>query len=415
MYSARLRSPLLTIFLIVFIDMLGYTIILPVLPFYAEHFGASEFIATTLVSSYAICSFLSTPLLGDLSDRYGRKKLLVFSQIGTAVGFLTIAGAQALWMVFLGRIIDGLTAGNLTIAQATISDHTRPEKRATAFAVIGIAFGLGFTLGPVIAAELARFGIHAPFLAAAALSATSIIATIFLLPEAPRRVAPTEANGPAGRRPGAFDLDVYARYFRHPQAGPLLAQFWAFSFAFSYFIGSLALFLAHTMVTQAGTPWGAREVGWLLAYSGLLGIILQGGILRRLVPRVGEARLVRAGFVAAAMGYAGLMLPLSLGVLLVVTAAGAVGQAFLRPCLTSLLSKAVGPHEQGAALGVSQSLTSMCMIAGPPLGGLMLQQDQLLVWAAIPAVVSLIGFYVARAQVNQAHLTTEQPTRPEHR
>src|SRR5215510_6968761 len=165
--AVRQRSPLLPIFLIVLVDVLGFTIVIPLLAYYAEKFGASPLVATTLVSVYAACSLISTPILGNLSDRYGRRRLLLVSQAGTCAGFLMLAFSSALWMVFVGRILDGITAGNLSIAQAYISDHTKPENRAKAFGVIGIAFGIGFFFGPAMAGWLGGKGHeHVPFLVA---------------------------------------------------------------------------------------------------------------------------------------------------------------------------------------------------------------------------------------------------------
>ena len=176
------RSPLLPIFLIVFVDILGFTMIIPLLPFYAQSMGASDFVVGLLLSSYALCQLVAGPVLGKLSDRYGRKPLLIISQIGTLAGFILLALSKTLWLVFLARIIDGITAGNLSLAQAYISDVTLPEKRAQSFGIIGIAFGVGFTIGPGISGELARMGYIAPILAACALSFTSILCTTFLLP-----------------------------------------------------------------------------------------------------------------------------------------------------------------------------------------------------------------------------------------
>src|SRR5262245_19243568 len=163
------KSPLLSIFLIVLVDVLGLTIILPLLPFYAESLGATPISVGMLVSAYAICQLIAGPPLGALSDRVGRRPVLLVSQIGTFIGFLILASAQTLWVVFLARIIDGLTAGNLTVAQAYISDVATPQNRARSFGLIGISFGLGFLVGPAIAGLLARFGNQAPILAAAGL------------------------------------------------------------------------------------------------------------------------------------------------------------------------------------------------------------------------------------------------------
>ncbi len=245
MYSApvvRQRSPLLPIFLIVLVDVLGFTIVIPLLGFYAEKFGASPLVATTLVSVYALCSLLSTPIIGNLSDRYGRRRMLLISQTGTLAGFLMLADSSALWMVFAGRILDGLTAGNLSIAQAYISDHTTPDNRAKAFGIIGIAFGVGFMFGPGIGGVLAEYGLHVPFLAAAALSLLSIICTYTLLGKEKPPQRDAEGPLPGGRRPGALDIATYIQYFRRPLLGRLYLQFFLFTFAFSCFTSGFALF-----------------------------------------------------------------------------------------------------------------------------------------------------------------------------
>src|SRR5262249_32901875 len=174
--------PLLPIFLIVLADILGLTIILPLLPFYAEKLGASPTAVGLLASASAFCQLLSGPSLGRWSDRTGRKPLLIVSQLGTFASRLLLAGAGSLWVVYLARIIDGLTAGNLVLAQAYISDVTEPENRARSFALIGISFGIGFLLGPAISGALSPLGLAVPILLSAALSAVSILATIFLLP-----------------------------------------------------------------------------------------------------------------------------------------------------------------------------------------------------------------------------------------
>ncbi len=208
------RSPLLPIFLIVLADILGLTIILPLLPFYAERMGASPAVVGLLVSVFAFCQLLSGPFLGRWSDHTGRKPLLLLSQAGTLVSRLLLAGAGTLWVVFLARIIDGLTAGNLVLAQAYISDVTEPQDRTRAFGIIGISFGIGFLLGPAISGALSGFGLAVPILASAALSALSVLATAFLLP-AHRPVQDDGLAGPAGRRSEARAVPEQMRKPRH--------------------------------------------------------------------------------------------------------------------------------------------------------------------------------------------------------
>ena len=398
------RSPLLPIFLIVLVDILGFTIVIPLLALYAKKFGASSFTALALVSVYALCSLISAPVLGRLSDRFGRRPLLIISQIGTCAGFLLLAVSSSLWMVFVGRILDGATAGNLSLAQAYISDHTRPENRAKAFGVIGIAFGLGFFIGPIMAGQLSRLGLHAPFVAAAGLSALSILATVTLLPREPGRgavppipVAGADDGGPpppAGRRPGLFDLGVYADYLRRPGLASLYLQFFLFSFAFTGFTSGFALFATERFVRE-GVPWGSTEIAWIFAYSGFLGIILQGGLIGRLVKRFGEHALIVGGFLMAAVAYAILGAAFTVAVLLVAATISTLGNGVLRPCLTSQITQAVGPHEQGVALGVSQSLGAIAMVLAPLVGGALLDRDYLLAWALVSSMVAALGLLAA--------------------
>lgn len=395
------RSPLLPIFLIVLVDVFGFAMVMPLLGFYAEEFGASPFTATSIVSTYAVCSLISSPILGRLSDRYGRRPLLLLSQAGTCLGFLVLGYAGSLWMVFVGRILDGVTAGNLTLAQAYVSDHSAPEQRTKAFGLIGIAFGIGFLFGPFISGELARFGHHVPFLVAAGLSLLSIFCTYTFLERTP---PPQDAtgDGPGGRRPSTFDWKIYADYFRRPELGKILAQFFLFSFAFSCFTGNFALFSERRFVTAAGEPWGAGEVGKLFAYSGLLGIILQGGILGRLVKRYGEVKLVIAGFLACAAGYAVLGNARDLTVLLIAATILSFGNGVLRPALTARITQVVGKNEQGTAIGISQSLGSVALILAPPTGGYLITHRWLLAWALVAAGVSALGLFAALASRRKA-------------
>jgi MFS family permease len=418
------RSPLLPIFLVVLVDVLGFTIVYPLLPFYAEKFGATPLIATTLVSVYALCSLFSTPVIGRLADQFGRRRLLLLSQAGTCAGFLVLGFAGSLPMVFLGRILDGLTAGNLSTAQAYISDHTRPENRARAFGLIGIAFGVGFSVGPALAGWLGHYGLHGavpggkggelPFLVAAGLSVISMICSYTLLePGGPSALGGAAqstgdaATAPGGKRPAVFDLSIYLDFFRRPGLGSLYLQFFLFTFSFSAFMSGFSLFTERRFVTSDGHPWSQREVGYLFAYSGVLGIILQGGLLGRLVKRFGETRLVLAGFVSVVVAYVALgfvhvppLIPL-----LGVTAISAFGNGVLRPVITSEITKQVGRHEQGAAIGISGSLNSLAMTIAPPLGGNLIglagplehivEPRWLIVWTLLPATAAVIGLIAA--------------------
>jgi MFS family permease len=473
----RQRSPLLPIFLIVLVDVLGFTIVIPLLGFYAEKFGASPLVATTLVSVYALCSLISTPIIGNLSDRYGRRRLLLLSQAGTCAGFLMLADSSALWMVFAGRILDGITAGNLSLAQAYISDHTKPENRAKAFGVIGVAFGVGFMFGPGIGGVLAEYGMHVPFIAAASLSLLSIICTYTLLgDEKPPQQDAAPGALPGGKRPSAFDIATYLEYFRRPLLGRLYVMFFLFTFAFSCFTSGFALFserrftkahevrrlgectlaldtelempaamygtirlddrtlvydrdwivfgpvivlkraddCARLSVTtvSARWPWTAHEVGLLFMFSGFLGIMLQGGLIGRLVKRFGEPPLIVAGFVAASTAYVMLGLAYTVTALLVVAVFSSFGNGVLRPVITSRITQVAGRHEQGVAIGISGSLSSFAMMLAPPTGGALIDHHHLLGWALVPATVTALGLLISLLP-SGASKSTGAPPKPE--
>lgn len=395
---------LLPIFLIVLVDVFALTLVIPLLAIYAEQFGATPFQATLLIAVFAACQLVSGPVLGRTSDRIGRKPMLLVSQVGTLVGLLVMAGATSLAMIFVGRVIDGCTAGNLSLAQAWIADNTKPEERAKSFALIGIAFGLGFFLGPSMTGYLSQYGLRAPIYAAAAMSATSILCTATLL----RTVRPGSGSvddvGPAGRRLGVFEWSAYARYLRRPVLGRLLVQFLAFSFAFATFTSGFALF-AERSFTWNGTPFGPREVGYLFAYAGFLGIFLQGGLIGRLVARFGEHPLSTVGFLAMTLGFLFLGIVDRLGPLVVVTTLAALGQGLLRPTLTSLVSRSASADEQGVVLGLTQSLGSVAQMIAPPLGGWLIGGGLLSAWAFVAAAAGAVGLVVGLSRRETVDVT----------
>ena len=381
-------------FLIVLVDVFGLTLVLPLLAIYAERFGATPLEASLLVSVFAAFQLVSGPILGAISDRVGRKPMLLLSQLGTLIGFIVMAKAQALWMVFLGRVIDGATAGNLSLAQAYISDHTPPEGRAKAFALIGIAFGVGFFIGPFLSGTLSQHGLEAPIWLAAALSLTSILTTALLLPGG--KPPPPSADhdvGPGGKRPSVFAPSTYSAFFGRPILGGLLLQFFFFSFAFSTFTSGFALFSERSFSVD-GKPFTTKEIGYVFAYVGFLGILLQGGIVGRLVKRYGEGPLVGLGFLSASIGYLLLSQTQTIPALIGVATVLSFGNAVIRPCLSSLISRSAARHEQGTALGLSQSLGSVATIIAPAIGGALITASHLSLWAGVAALFALLGFAV---------------------
>ena len=381
---------LLPVFLIVLVDVFGMTLVIPLLAIYAESFHATPLQATMLVSVFAACQLVSGPVIGHVSDRVGRKPMLLISQIGTFIGFIVMAKARALWMLYLARVLDGATAGNLSLAQAYISDHTEPSQRAKSFGLIGIAFGIGFFIGPSLTGYLsAKYGMTTPIYLAAVMSATSILCTATLLKGGP------QSHHAFDDREAALRLSTYVKYFARPGLRERLLQFLFFITSFSLFISGFALF-AERRFTYEGRPFGPREIGYVFGYVGLLGIILQGGLIGRMVKRFGEASLVAAGFIALVIGYFGLGIASSFVVLMVTGTLAAFGNGVIRPALTSLITQQAGRQEQGVVLGITQSLMSMASVVAPIVGGLLIERQMLKEWAWAAAGLAAVGVALSR-------------------
>lgn len=381
------NSPLLPIFLIVAVDVLGFTIVLPLLPFYAETLGATPFVIGTIVSVYGLCQFIAGPFLGKLSDRYGRKPILMVSQLGTFAGFVLLALSRSLALVFLARIIDGLTAGNISVAQAYISDNTEPKNRTRAFGIVGAAFGLGFLIGPALSGVLSRWGQDVPIWVASGLSFLSIMTTLTLLPSG---VKPPQGK----QRQGILPFKDIREFSRDPVVARLLAQFFAFSFAFSTFVSGLALFCAARFQWN-GHAFGAQEVGYVFTYSGAINLTVQLFLMKILVQRLGDARIVLYGFILMMLGYAGLSGVSSVGLLVFCLTFNNFGAAVLRPAVTSQISQNVGREHQGAVLGVNQSMQSIAQIVGPLVSGFFIDRGYLSVWALCCSGIAAVGFGLA--------------------
>jgi MFS family permease len=293
-------------------------------------------------------------------------------------------------MLYIARVLDGSTAGNLSLAQAYIADHTEPSQRAKSFGLIGIAFGVGFFIGPSLTGYLsAKYGMTTPIYLAACMSALSIVCTATLLKGG------GESAHAFDDREAIFHLRTYTKYFARPGLRERLLQFLFFITSFSMFISGFALF-AERRFTYQGHPFGPREIGYVFGYVGFLGIILQGGLIGRLVKRFGESALVAAGFVALAIGYFGLGIAGSFVLLIVTGTLAAFGNGVIRAALTSLITQQAGRQEQGVVLGITQSLMSMASIVSPIVAGLLIQHNMLTAWAWVAAGLAAIGVALSR-------------------
>jgi DHA1 family tetracycline resistance protein-like MFS transporter len=361
------RSPLVVIFTTVFIDLVGFGIVIPVLPFYAEgsRFNATPRTVGLLFASYSVMQLIFSPILGRLSDKYGRRPVLLISIIGTGIGFLILGFATTLWMLFVGRILDGITGGNISTAQAYIADITTKEDRAKGMGLIGAAFGLGFVFGPAIGGVLSRWGVGVPFLFAAGLCFANAILLYFTLPETVTPDHPARVSAAGGR-----GLGQLVQSLKDPRLGFVLVIYFLFIVAFSIMTTSFSLF------TMFRYGYDAQHTGYLFTYVGVLAVIVQGGLIGRLVKRFGELRLVIAGaFLFAGSLFAVPFVGPHAGGLLALLIGGglfSIGNSLSAPSLTSLASKSVGAADQGSVLGVTQSVASLARAVGPTLAALLI-------------------------------------------
>ena len=347
------RAKIGIVFLIVFIDLVGFGIVIPILPLYAEEYGPSPVTFGLLMASFSIMQFIFAPILGRLSDRFGRRPVLLVSLLGSALGYVLFGIAGSLGMLFASRIIDGISGGNISTAQAVIADITGPEDRAKGMGLIGAAFGLGFILGPAIGALLVTV---APWLPGIAAATASLIAFLLVLTRLPETLDP-EAKSEARRRP--LNLRSLAEALSYPLVGFCLVMVFFTIFAFANFETTFAQFaklrFGYTMST----------IAWLFVYAGVLGAVVQGGLVGRLSKRFGEGRLIVAGTLLSFFALGLIPYTESRGPLLATLAVLALGQGIAHPSLSALTSKLAGPDEIGGVMGVYQSISSLARIAGP--------------------------------------------------
>ena len=348
------------LFAIVLTDLIGFGIVIPLLPFYGVHFGASPLVVTLLMSTYSLCQLFVAPLWGRLSDRHGRRPILLISLAGSVAGYLWLGFADALWMAFAARAVQGACAGNIAAAQAYVADVTTPENRARGMGMIGAAFGIGFIIGPALGGALAGSDPASPDVAApaflgAALSALAFLGTVLFLKES----LPASLRGAVrGRR-----LDSVARALRRPALRLLLLLFFAIVFAFAGMETTFALWASQ----QFG--WGAAQVGYLMTYVGICSALMQGGLIGRLTQRFGEERLLLAGVAAITLGLAAIPLSGDLPLLVGATGLLALGMGMTQPSINSLISRRAAASEQGEVMGVAQSFGSLARILGPAFAG----------------------------------------------
>ena len=392
-------APLIIIFVTVFIDLIGFGMVIPILPFYAETppFNATPFEIGILFSIYSWMQFFFSPVLGRISDRYGRRPVLFVSLLGSAVGYFVIGFANTLFLVFLGRVIGGITGANISTAQAYIADITTRENRARGMGLFGAAFGLGFILGPAIAGILSKYGVYLPFLVAGILSLASAAAVYFVLPE-------TLSNRKQAAE-GSNRLAELVGSLREREFAVINIVYFLLVTSFSIMTYAFVLYTAFRY------GYNAEQNGYLFAFVGGVSIIGQGVLFDRLVRRFGETKLTAFGCSLMALSLFAIPFfsPESGGLasLLGACALLSFGNALASPGLASLASKVTKEHLQGSSLGVMQSGASLARAVGPTIGGFLLNNavnkvDDITIYrtfwtaAAIMFAAFLIAVYSVR-------------------
>lgn len=398
------RRALSLIFLFVFVDVLGFSLILPLLPYYAATFEATPAVVGLLLGTNALAQLIGAPVLGRLSDRYGRRPLLLLSIAGTVVSFLLLGLARSLWMLFFSRALDGLLGGNVSLAQAYITDLTTEKDRAKGLGLIGAAFGLGFIFGPAIGGTLSAGGNYAlPAFAAAGLAFANFLGVLLWLPES---LPPEERAERASSQRTALTAQALWEALRRPCVGPLLQTQLFFALAFSTFETIFSLFAQRRLTLDA------RTTSYVLTYVGLLVVLVQGVGIRRLSARFTDKQLVFGGAALLAASLLAWALTPSLPVLLVVLAPLALASGVLRVAVSSALTKSVYPEEVGGTLGLAASLNSLARVVSPTVGGFLLGS----VGAAAPGIVGAlvmawVVYYVWRAVLFVPDLACPAPRR----
>jgi DHA1 family tetracycline resistance protein-like MFS transporter len=381
-----LLSPLGIVFTTVVIDLVGFGIVLPILPLWAEEFGASPVQIGLITASYAIAQLLFAPVWGRLSDRHGRRPIILISLAGSAASALMIGLAGTLVLLFVARILQGIAGASYAAAQAYVADVTSQEERAKGMGMIGAAFGLGFILGPAFGAVFSAVDERLPFFVAAGLAAVNLLIAWRRLPESLR---PGAATAPTPR------LVTLRRALASRELAPLVWLSFVATFAFVGMESTFALF------GERRFDYDAVEIGLLFTYIGVLAAVGQGVLVGRVVRRWGEVRVLIAGLIGTAAGLAVTGLAHELWVLLIGLLLLAVPSGLVFATTTALISLAAGEREQGAILGLNASVGSAARIAGPVVATLLFQHAGI----AVPLMVGAALFAVCAAGAIRARTT----------
>ena len=360
----KILSPALLLILgFVFLDLLGYSLILPLLPYYAESFGATIFLIGLLGTVNALGQLIAAPIIGRLSDRYGRRPMLIFSIAGTLIAFIMLAFSQSLWMIFLSRIVDGLFGGNMSLAKAYITDISEPKNRARSLGLIGAAFGMGFIIGPVLGGVLGNLQLNLPAIVAAVLSLFNLIAVIIWLPES----LPEDQRGKAQKNPRThFDLQNLISTMRRPCVGPLLNIRLFYSLAFTLFQTTFSLYAKEILNLSV------NQTGLILTYVGVLSVLVQALAIGKLTQHFRERDLTYFATILIMVMLTLWGFTRNVWVLLIVLAPISLAAGVLNTVLSSLLTKSIEKEDVGGTLGLDNAMQTFAQLVTPGLGGYLL-------------------------------------------
>jgi DHA1 family tetracycline resistance protein-like MFS transporter len=381
------------LFLTVFVDLLGFGIVIPFLPMFAERLGISAFGIGWILAIYSLAQLLCAPVLGRISDRVGRRPIIMLGLLGSSVSYLIYGFANSFTVLLISRALHGACAATVPTAQAYIADTTSEEGRARGMGLIGAAFGLGFVLGPAVGGLLGHTSLKVPVFFASALTFANLLFASQRLPEShqPQPAAPID---PAALAEPLLSLP--RKLFGHH-----LARLFWIAFLLTFALAGLEA--TFTLMVPALYGYGPAALGLLLGFAGLTQAMAQGWLLGRIVPRIGEARLVAIGLVALAIGMFPMGMLRDLGLLLVLLALVSIGYGLASPSIASLISRRTGQHRQGEVLGVNQSALSMARIFGPIAGASVYGMMG-------PAAPYMMGGLVAVAALILAHgIAQERP------
>ncbi|NHI92321.1 MAG: MFS transporter [Candidatus Lokiarchaeota archaeon] len=373
---------LLIIYLIIFTEILGFSMVIPVLPFLGLSLGLNAFQVGLILSLFSLCQLFASPITGKLSDRFGRKPVLIFSQASTLAGFLLLGFASSVWILILARLVDGLFGSNMTVSQAYISDVTDPKDRTKYYGYSSAVFGAGLIFGPVIGGTLSIFNFSFPMFLAAGISGVSIILVLIFLPES---LTEKEHELKITFK-DIIPIEETKRFFKQGAIRGIIISFFLYNFGFTLFISSFALF------GDAQLQLNSQHIGIFLTWVGILRVTLQTVLIEPLNKKFGENRVLISGITALIISMSAIALSFNFWYVFLPLIFLAYGTGVGRPILTSKLSKCVNKEETGVLMGVNNSFTSLVQIISPILGGLFLVLLPSQVLPIVSAIIFLTFF-----------------------